>query len=201
MTRFTKAVRALLITACVLLVAPAAAFADCGTSVIDDYLSDGTISGNYSQACYKSALGQIPTDADLYTDIRASITAAMRGSGSSGSGGSGGSSNVVAPGTTTTKPKPKPKTATTDAGTTDGTTTDALPVTPGTTNSGIVGQALNDIGPKHADEIPMPVIILGGLAALLILAGAGGLIAQRRSRRLLDDELPPGDSPTAETAS
>ena len=45
----------------------------------------------------------------------------------------------------------------------------------------------------------MPVIILGGLAALLILAGAGGLIAQRRSKRGLEDDLPPSDSPTAET--
>ena len=35
----------------------------------------------------------------------------------------------------------------------------------------------------------MPVIILGGLAVLLILAGAGGLIAQRRSRRGLEDDM------------
>jgi hypothetical protein len=46
----------------------------------------------------------------------------------------------------------------------------------------------------------MPVLVLGGLAVLLILAGAGGLIAQRRSRRGLEDGLPPSDAPTAETA-
>jgi hypothetical protein len=200
MTWFTKSVRASLIAACVLLVAPAAALADCGTSIIDQYLNSGTVSGNYSQACYKSALKQIPTDADLYTDIRASITAAMNGSRPS-SGGSGGQALVV-PGTTTgRKPKPKPKPATT-AGTTDaGTTTDLLPVLPGSTDGGLVGNALKNIGPKHADEVPLPVIILGGLAALLILAGAGGLIAQRRSRRGLGDGMPSSDAPTAETAS
>jgi hypothetical protein len=199
MTWFTKSVRASLIAVCVLLFAPAAALADCGTSIIDQYLNSGTVSGNYSQACYKSALKQIPTDADLYTDIRASITAAMAGAGG-GSGGSGGQQGLVAPGTTTPK-KPKPKPSTTDAGTTDaGTTTDLLPVAPGSTDDGLVGNALKNIGPKHADEVPLPVIILGGLAALLILAGAGGLIAQRRSRRGLEDGVPSSDGHTAETA-
>jgi cobalamin biosynthesis Mg chelatase CobN len=198
MTWLTKSIRAFLITACVLLVAPAAAFADCGTTVIDDYLKDGTISGNYSQACYKSALKQIPTDMDIYTDVRGSINAAMnRGSGS------GGTQNATAqPGTTTSKSKPKAKTTgatTTDAGT---TSDELLPVAPGTTDDGLVGEALKAVGPKKADEVPMPVLILGGLAALLILAGAGGLIAQRRSRRGLEDDLPPSDGqPTATTAS
>jgi hypothetical protein len=197
MTWFTKSIRTLLLTVCVLLIAPAAALADCGTSVIDDYLKDGTISGSYSQACYKSALKQIPTDMDIYTDVRGSINAAMNG------GGSGGtpiaSSNQ--PGTATSKDKPKG--TTTDGTTTEeGTTTDeVLPVAPGTTDGGLVGQALNDIGPKKADEIPMPVIVLGGLAVLLILAGAGGLIAQRRSRRGLEDDMTSSDAPSAETAS
>ena len=46
----------------------------------------------------------------------------------------------------------------------------------------------------------MPVIVLGGLAVLLILAGAGGLIAQRRSRRGLEDDVTSSDAPGAETA-
>lgn len=174
MTWFTKSIRTLLLAACVLLVAPAAALADCGTSVIDDYLKDGTISGNYSAACYKSALKQIPTDMDIYTDVRGSINAAMNGGGSNGTPIA--SNNQ--PGTTTSKDK------STGTSTDGGTSTDQLlPVMPGTTDAGLVGQALNTIGPKKADEVPLPVIVLGGLAALLILAGAGGLIAQRRSRR------------------
>lgn len=194
MSWFLKSIRALLITVSVLLVAPAAALADCGTSVISDYLKDGTISGSYSQACYRSALRQIPTDADIYTDVRASINAAMTRSGSSSPGGT--QSAPVAPGTTT--PKGTPAT-TTDAST---TTDEFLPVAPGTTDDGLVGEALKNIGPKHADEVPLPVIILGGLAALLALAGAGGLIAQRRSRRGSEGDAPPSDGqPAAETAS
>jgi len=197
MTWFTKSIRTLLLTACVLLVAPAAALADCGTNVIDDYLKDGTISGSYSQACYKSALKQIPTDMDIYTDVRGSINAAMN---SGGSGGTPAASNNQ-PGTTTEKDKAKGTTTDEDTTTEEGTTTDEfLPVAPGTTDGGLVGQALNDIGPKKADEIPMPVIVLGGLAVLLILAGAGGLIAQRRSRRGLEDDVTSSDAPGAETA-
>ncbi len=196
MAWFTKSIRTLLLTACVLLVAPAAALADCGTSVIDDYLKDGTISGNYPQACYKSALKQIPTDMDIYTDVRGSINAAMNGGGSSGTPIA--SNNQ--PGATTSKDQPK---GTSTGGTNeDGTTTDQLlPVAPGTTDGGLVGQALNNIGPKKADEVPMPVIVLGGLAVLLILAGAGGLIAQRRSRRGAENDMTSSDAPGAETAS
>ena len=191
---FTKSIRTCLIAVGVLLAAPAAALADCGTSIIDQYLNSGTVPSGQPAACYKSALKQIPTDADLYTDIRASISAAMNGGGG-GLGNSGGSNaSGVSPGTTTSK---NPKPATTDAGTTTG----LLPLAPGTTDAGLVGNALKDIGPKKADEVPLPVIILGGLAGLLILAGAGGLIAQRRSRRGLDDDVPPSDTPTAETAT
>ena len=152
---------------------------------------------DYSQACYKSALKQIPTDMDIYTDVRGSINAAMN---SGGSGGTPVASNNQ-PGTTTSKDKPKG--TTTDGARPPRTArrpTSVLPVAPGTTDGGLVGQALNDIGPKKADEIPMPVIVLGGLAVLLILAGAGGLIAQRRSRRGLDDDMTSSDAPSAETA-
>lgn len=194
MSRLTKSFRGVVLVACLLLVAPASALADCGTKVVDDYLNDGTIDGSYSQACYKSALQQIPPDADLYTDVRGSIVAAMNRGTSGGTGGTQQSSNAG----TTAKPGTTVDPTTGEATTDGGTTTDLLPVTPGTTDAGIVGQALNDIGPKHADEVPMPVIILGGLAALLILAGAGGLIAQRMSRRGQDPDGP--EAPPAETA-
>ena len=77
MDSLRSSTRGLLLALCLLLLAPASALADCGTTVINDYLDDGTISGTYTLPCYQQALGEIPTDADIYTDIRASITAAM----------------------------------------------------------------------------------------------------------------------------
>jgi len=81
MAGLKSSTRGLLLAVCLVLVAPASALADCGTDVINDYLKDGTINGTYSVPCYQQALGEIPTDADIYTDIRASITAAMTKAG------------------------------------------------------------------------------------------------------------------------
>jgi hypothetical protein len=173
MASLTMWARGLLLALVLVLAAPASALADCGTTIINDYLKDGTINGTYSQACYQQALGEIPTDAEIYTDIRASITAAMTRAG-------GG--------------------PTTDQGTTDSTDTSAA-AAGGSTDGGVVGQALNGIGPKEADQVPMPVIILGVLFLVLILAGIGGVIAQRRSRKR-DGDIDPtaGDTSAPETA-
>ena len=173
MAGLKSSTRGLLLAVCLVLVAPASALADCGTDVINDYLKDGTINGTYSVPCYQQALGEIPTDADIYTDIRASITAAMTKAGG------------------------------TVPDTTDSTTDTTAAVPGGSTDGGVVGQALNSIGPKNADEVPVPVIILGALAVVLILAGAGGLIAQRMSRKRKEaagGDPPTGDTGTPETA-
>ena len=46
-------------------------------------------------------------------------------------------------------------------------------------------EAFNKIGPRNADSVPLPLLILGGLSVLLIAAGAGGLVSRRlRTRRV-----------------
>jgi hypothetical protein len=173
MASLTMWTRGLLLALGLVLAAPATALADCGTNIINDYLKDGTINGTYTLPCYQQALGEIPTDADIYTDIRASITAAMTRAGGGPTTGDG----------------------------TDGTTDTTAVVPGGSTDGGVVGQALNGIGPKEADQVPMPVIILGVLFLLLILAGLGGVIAQRRSRKRKGDIDPgTGDTSAPETA-
>ena len=37
---------------------------------------------------------------------------------------------------------------------------------------------------QHVDEVPAPVVALGGFAALLLLAGLGTSLARVRARRL-----------------
>ena len=44
--------------------------------------------------------------------------------------------------------------------------------------------AIEGLGPSHVDEVPAPVVALGGLAALLLLAGLGTSLARVRTRRL-----------------
>jgi hypothetical protein len=75
-------------------VAPATAFAD-GDAVISDCAQDSQLSKNYTQAEYKDALANIPTDVDEYTDCRDVIRRAQlkaAGAGGSGTGDGGGSS-------------------------------------------------------------------------------------------------------------
>ena len=46
-------------------------------------------------------------------------------------------------------------------------------------------EGFNKIGPRNADSIPLPLIILAGLALLLIAAGGAGLVSRRlRARKV-----------------
>jgi hypothetical protein len=81
--------RRLLLTAvlgCLLL--PAAASAS-GEAVIKDCTDDGVIEGHYSQQDYKSALANLPTDVDEYTNCRDVIKRAQLGATGGGSSGPG----------------------------------------------------------------------------------------------------------------
>ena len=49
---------------------------------------------------------------------------------------------------------------------------------------GPVTDLLEGLGPSHVDEVPAPVVALGGLASLLLLAGLGTSLARVRTRRL-----------------
>jgi len=169
------------------------AYADCGKTIIDDYFADGSVDGHYSQACYQRAIAEFPQDAVGYSNGLDAIQAAQardklgtttQPSGDSNPARTTDNGTQTAPQTTTAKPrrtqrlKPKP---TTTAG---ATTTGAAVPPPGTTDggNGPVGEAISAIGPKHADQVPVPVIVLGVFAILLIGAGGGGLFLQRRQR-------------------
>jgi hypothetical protein len=52
-------------------------------------------------------------------------------------------------------------------------------------DDGLFTQGFDKLGPNNADSMPLPLIILGGLALLLVAAGAAGLISRRfRTRRV-----------------
>jgi hypothetical protein len=50
---------------------------------------------------------------------------------------------------------------------------------------GLFSKGFNKVGPRNADSIPLPLIILAGLAFLLIAAGGAGLVSRRlRARKV-----------------
>jgi hypothetical protein len=89
-TRRVPTLRALIISA-VLAVGcalPATALAD-GDAVISDCALDSKLDKSYSQAEYKDALANIPTDVDEYTDCRDVIRRAQLGAAGGGTGNGG----------------------------------------------------------------------------------------------------------------
>jgi hypothetical protein len=80
------------------LIAPAAAHADSGVDkLLADACKDEHIDGHYTQAQYKKALDELPTDADEYTacrDVLQRGRLAALGSGKKSSGGGGGSTGT-----------------------------------------------------------------------------------------------------------
>lgn len=51
-------------------------------------------------------------------------------------------------------------------------------------NRGLFTQGFDKLGSRNVDTVPLPLLIMAGLALLLIAAGAAGLVARRlRSTR------------------
>jgi hypothetical protein len=186
--------------------APAAG--PCWKQLLNDWY-DGHIDKTYNAGCYREALKHLPTDVEVYSSARSDIQRALAAAvatakqqhkrvkdisiapagGSGGSGGgtttttavSGGGGSTGEGATTTTAGGGGGGAATTDGGTatepvsTDGTGRQS-------NDNGPVGSALDKAG-HDADSVPLPLIILGVLALLLIAGGAAGMLVRRSQAR------------------
>jgi hypothetical protein len=144
----------------------AGAAAPCRNKVFNDWYQDGKVASTYPIACYRDALKHIPVDAGIYSslsdDIRAAMRAAIRrseglsaprvvgkGFPTSASSGSGAVKGKVVQ-ISNSEEKETPK----------GTNVTAAPPVADTSSSS---------GP------PLPILVLGAIAILLVAAGAVGL--------------------------
>ncbi len=154
--------------------------APCWKTLINDWY-DGRIDGTYPIPCYRAALKHLPTDVDTYSSARDDIKQALQeritqshkpgggaagqltGSGGSGTSGGGSSSG---------------------GGSGSGS------------GSKSAGGPINDVfdktKPGSADSVPIPLIVLGAVALLLMAAGAAGFTTRRmRTRKGRLASLPP----------
>ena len=174
---------------------PAAAKAPCWKTLINDWY-DGRIDNTYAVSCYQSALKHLPGDVEAYSSAREDITRALNSAlqkqGTKGqskdilvppspSGSNGGGDEVDA------EDPPPPDDG--DGGTDSGGNGDSgAGPTAGPDAGGDDGTGLavdTDPTGSEADSLPLPLLILAGLALLLLAAGAAGLVARRvQGRRL-----------------
>jgi hypothetical protein len=189
-----------------LLASPAQAAKSCGQKVVDDWYENSVVDGVYPLHCYRDALKLLPDDAQTYSsapdDIRRALNAAIREQQSSpappaddpsASPATGGETGGKADGgdqqTTTSEVLGGGPVSSDGGGTGSGGTPSSG--SGGDTSSGIARDVLDKIGPESADALPLPVLIVGGLALLLLAAGSAGLVARRLQARKVRASAPP----------
>jgi hypothetical protein len=207
-TRITKRLLLLAVVAAAAalgVAAPSGAAAPCWKKLINDWY-DGRIDGTYPIPCYQQAINHLPSDVESYSsaadDIRRALQERIKGkksgyvtptptaTGSSGPGrfngtdggggggsgkggdGKGGDGKGGGTGASTAGPKGPP------------------PTTGRKTAKGPLGEVLNAGSPHHADSVPIPLLVLAGIAVLLLAAGSAGLIARRLQARRVPSRRP-----------
>jgi hypothetical protein len=146
-------------------------FAPCWKKVLQDWFVDGRIDGVYPRICIAAAEGHLGEDAKQYSsfvqDARRATLAELAYERKH---------NGHHPPYTYTDNGPGP-------GPTAGTGG-------GSESSGPFVRAFDKVGPGSAESVPLPLIVLGGIAILLLLAAAGSFIARRVQAKRLQ---PPPD--------
>jgi hypothetical protein len=161
----------------------------CWKRLLNDWY-DGRIDNIYPIPCYSEAIKHLPAETEIYGSAKEDILAARQAALSKKSAPPEHGSP-----TTSTSQTPPQTTTTTETTTTNGTTTTTTAVVivanpPSTTpkKKGGISGALADITPGDPQAFPLPLLILGALAILLVIAGAIGMIWQRSHP---SDEPPP----------
>jgi hypothetical protein len=150
---------------------PAGAATGCGKKVIDDWF-DGRIDGTYPLHCYDDAIDQLPRDVRDYSsakeDIERALQARLRGEKPP--------PNTRPSGTETDEEPNEVPPAADPNGPTRGDDPEAIP--PGTDNA------------ENASSVPLPLLLLAGLALLLVAGGAAGYVVRRvQARRVTPPAL------------
>jgi hypothetical protein len=160
--------------------APAQAATPCWKLLLNDWY-DGRIDNTYPLHCYQEALTHLPADVQTYSSAHDDILRALQNAKAElKKNGTKITPNTPVP------PTSKPPTKTTGNGST--TTTSTTPTTttqpPGRKPpGGGLPSAVDKVNHSSPSSVPLPLIVLGALALLLIAAGGVGLVAKRRQSR------------------
>jgi hypothetical protein len=139
----------------------------CWERVIDDWVDNGSIDGNYSVRCVQAAKRHVPEDIRTYTDIMDVLDAYRQAkTGERSLAIVGGSDGTPASGSNPNRSK--------------GAEPNVNP-SPASEEEPIP-EALRT-GTTDASSIPLPLIVLAGLALLLMAAGGAGFAHRKLQAR------------------
>jgi hypothetical protein len=138
----------------------------CSADLIHDWYVDGRIDKTYQVHCYREALRDIPEDQVVYGTLREDLTRALQAVIRSHDGDVTGSTPVPGAG---------PGGGGGDGG----------------GDGGFFGRLAKAIGPDTADSIPVPLLVLGGLALALMAAAGVSFFARRVQARKAGTDPPP----------
>jgi hypothetical protein len=137
----------------------------CADAVVADWYGDGRVDEIFPIHCYQEAIRSLPVDVLDYSNAKEDILRALAYArqDKSDPGPSGGSRPTGTNSDTTATP----------------------PGDPGGPGGGPGEQtvAANDVDTSGPSSVPIPLLILGGLALLLLAAGGAGYLSRRAQAR------------------
>ena len=157
----------------------------CADQVIADWYDDGRVGKIYPLHCYREAIAKLPPDVLDYSNAKEEIGRALAFA-KQGKPDPGGTDPTP---TTDTTGTPPTKTSTTKTSTTKTSTTKTSTTTTTPTRTTTATTSTTDTsGPS---SVPVPLLVLGGLAVLLLAAGSAGYLRRRMGGDDADGTPPP----------
>jgi hypothetical protein len=151
--------------------AQARTFSRCSAALIHDWYVDGRIDRTYPVRCYREALRDIPEDQIVYGTLRDDLTRALASVIRNSDGPVTGDTPVP------------PAASSTGGGDGSGGGSSG--------SDGFFGWLASALGPDTAESVPVPLLVLAGLALLLMAAAGVSFVARRVQAKKAASEPPP----------
>ena len=150
--------------------------------MIADWYDDGRVGKIYPLACYRKAIAKLPPDILAYSNAKEEIGRALAFARQGKPDPGGQDPTPVATTTTTTSTSTSTNRTTNTTGSGKPITGSVTEATTGTTDTS---------GPS---SVPVPLLVLGGLAILLLAAGSAGYLHRRLGADDEGDGTPPASA-------